>query len=136
MNANQICEKLDVIITLLSNMQTTTSDTTTKTDKTPKTPKTKKNTLNRSKFVNDEQRNKILNYIRLPNIISELHKLPKHKQQSALQSMIKDELDIDVSYYMSAKLVSMINQSINQPEESNELKPTELEPTDLELLSE
>ena len=134
MNVNQICEKLDVIITLLSNL-TEQSDTTTKTDKTTKT-KTKKNTLNRSKFVNDEQRNKILNYIRLPNIISELNKLPKHKQQSALQSMIKDELDIDVSYYMSAKLVSMINQSINQPEESNELKPTELEPTDLEMLSE
>ena len=94
----QIIEKLDLIISLL-----------TKTD-SHKERKPRKSLLNLSKFVNEEQRGQILNFIQQPNTVFEITRLPSHKQIAALQKMIDNEFGIKLSYYMSSKLVDTILQ--------------------------
>ena len=127
MSIDDICDKLDIIIALLSDKQTTTQQ---HTEQTEQTLTNMKHALNRSKHVNDEQRTKILEYIRLPKVADTLKQLPKHKQQSALQTMIKDELNISISYYMSTKLVNMIHsQQAQQTSASNELDDIPIETT-------
>ena len=76
----QIIEKLDLIINLLTK-QASSSDS-------HKERKPRKSLLNLSKFVNEEQRGQILNFIQQPNTVFEITRLPSHKQIAALQKMI------------------------------------------------
>ena len=97
MNAEQqIIEKLDLIINMLTKQDS------------PKSRKPRKSLLNLSKFVNEQQREQILNFVRLPNTVFEITRLPKHRQQAMLQKMINDEFGVKISYYMSSKLVDTI----------------------------
>ena len=98
----QIIEKLDLIISLLTK-QASSSDS-------HKERKPRKSLLNLSKFVNEEQRGQILNFIQQPNTVFEITRLPSHKQIAALQKMIDNEFGIKLSYYMSSKLVDTILQ--------------------------
>ena len=101
----QIIEKLDLIINLLTK-QASSSDS-------HKERKPRKSLLNLSKFVNEEQRGQILNFIQQPNTVFEITRLPSHKQIAALQKMIDNEFGIKLSYYMSSKLVdTMLKESL------------------------
>ena len=116
MSFKDVCDKLDIIISLLADKQQHNAVLETQQQQSA-FPVNIKHALNRSKYVNDEQRTKIFNYIRLPKVVNALNQLPKHKQQSALQTMIKDELDITISYYMCAKLVHIIHSNATQQNE-------------------
>ena len=129
MSFKEVCDKLDIIIALLTDKQTTTQQQHTEQPQ-PQQPSIK-HALNRSKHVNDEQRTKILEYIRLPMVADTLNQLPKHKQQSALQTMIKDNLNITISYYMSTKLVNMIHSQ--HTKQAPELDDIPIETTKLDL---
>ena len=118
MTLKEVCDKLDTIITLLSEFKESKQKQQTEQNNELE-PVEIKHSLNRSKYVNDEQRKQILNYIRLPKVVNALNQLPKHKQQSALQTMIKDDLNITVSYYMCSKLVSMIHNEPNKQKTEN-----------------
>ena len=119
----QIIEKLDLIIQLL-----------TKTD-SHKERKPRKSLLNLSKFVNEEQRGQILNFIQQPNTVFEITRLPSHKQIAALQKLVNDEFGIKLSYYMSNKLVDTI---VNENAVTKSDKQSSNEEADIEdnLLSE
>ena len=111
----QIIEKLDLIINLLTK-QASSSDS-------HKERKPRKSLLNLSKFINDEQREQILQFIQLPNTVFEITRLPSHKQIAALQKLVIDEFGIKLSYYMSSKLVDiMLKESLIPATSAAELK--------------
>ena len=62
-------------------------------------------TIKRSKFVNAEDREKVLKYVQDPKIKSQITSQPKHKQTSSLQKQIHDDLGILISSYMAGKLI-------------------------------
>ena len=112
-----INEKLDLIIDLLHQLLPVhpTDGGSARTLKPPtptvEPPNNEPLTihLNKSKFVNEQQREQILNYIKQENVRVIIKSLPKHKQQSMLRSMIKKELNVDVGYYTAAKLTATIS---------------------------
>ena len=93
-------EKLDLIIELLTRLTSAKEQPTSE----PVEPSNDTIHLNKSKFVNETQRQQILSFIKLDPVRSTIKSLPKHKQASTLQSMIKKEFGVDLSYYMSVKL--------------------------------
>ena len=101
-----IADKLDIIINLLSQL---IHSQVNEPMNEPST--TSALHLNKSKFVNDTQREQILTFIKQPTVISSIKSLPKHKQASKLQSMIKQQLNIDVSYYMATRLAASLRET-------------------------
>lgn len=70
--------------------------------------------LNKSKFLNETQRERVLEFIKKPVVIEAISKSPKHKQSAKLQELIDDELQVKLSYYMTSKLVSFINNEASE----------------------
>ena len=104
MSIKDVCDKLDIIIALLSEKQQPQQqqhterparDLRTTSESIPVNITSRawascavKHALNRSKYVNDEQRTQIFNYIQQPKVVTALNPLPKHRPQSALHSML------------------------------------------------
>ena len=139
MNSEQIIlEKLDLIINKVDESLRIISLLTKQASSSDehKTRKPRKSLLNLSKFVNPEQRDKILHFIQLPNTVFEITRLPKHKQNAALQKMIDNEFGVKISYYTSSKLVdTMLNENVVDKDSVTKSSDSE-NADDEELLSE
>ena len=74
--------------------------------------------LNKSKFLDSTQRESLFGFIdqfKQSDAIDKLRKQTKHKRPSIFQKIVKEKLDIKLSYYMSNKLVNlMLNEQTDE----------------------
>ncbi|KAK8886226.1 hypothetical protein M9Y10_014468 [Tritrichomonas musculus] len=75
----------------------------------PKTPKQRNNIFNKSKYLNEEQQKQVLEYIENEETKNIIAKLPKHTQISYVRKELKEKYDINLSIYMTDKLINKLN---------------------------
>ena len=64
--------------------------------------------FNRSKFLSEEQQEKVLKYIADNNITKQLAEIPSHKRIVYLQNIINKECKVSMSNYMCNKLIKTL----------------------------
>ena len=64
--------------------------------------------FNRSKFLSEEQQEKVLKYIHDNNITKQLAEIPSHKRIVYLQNIINKECKVSMSNYMCNKLIKTL----------------------------
>lgn len=74
----------------------------------PKVTKQRTAPFNKSKNMNDEQRKQVMEYIQNEDNKNEITKLPKHKQISYVRRELKEKYNINLSIYMTDKLINKI----------------------------
>ncbi|KAK8836055.1 hypothetical protein M9Y10_040115 [Tritrichomonas musculus] len=75
----------------------------------PKTPKQRNNIFIKSKYLNEEQQKQILEYIENEETKNIIAKLPKHTQVSYVRKELKEKYNINLSIYMTDKLINKLN---------------------------
>ena len=63
------------------------------------------NFLNKSKFLNDEQRTIVLDYMSNNDNIAKIKELPSHRRVTYVQKQLLDQHGIHLSFYMTQKLL-------------------------------
>ena len=81
--------------------------------------------LNKSKFLDEKQRDALFKFIDDSNIAAELAKYHAHKRPTIFQVLIEDKLHIKLSYYMAKKLIDLIQ---SKQDVINECKTVEILP--------
>ncbi len=72
-------------------------------------PKTRTAPFNKSKNMNEDQRKQVIEYIQNEDNKAEIAKLPKHKQISYVRRELKEKYNINLSIYMTDKLINKLN---------------------------
>ena len=146
----QVLNKLDTIIELLSrkheqsendvqdSLLKTTPKISVKLDEYVHNDNKRKHNhlLNKSKFLDEKQRDALFKFIDDSNIAAELAKYHAHKRPTIFQVLIEDKLHIKLSYYMAKKLINLIQSKRNdefpraqaKQEVINECKTVEILP--------
>lgn len=60
---------------------------------------------NKSKFLNDEQRKQVINYITNPQEQEVIKALQPHKRVSYIQKQLKEKYDITLSFYHTSNII-------------------------------
>ena len=68
--------------------------------------------FNRSKFLNIEDHDRLLQYVQSKNVIDAVSKVEPHKRVSLLRRLIYDNLNLSISMYMTQKLINT-HMSVN-----------------------
>ena len=63
------------------------------------------NFLNKSKFLNEEQRTIVLDYMNNDDNIAKIKELPSHRRVTYVQKQLLDQHGIHLSFYMTQKLL-------------------------------
>ena len=77
-------------------------------DITPKSDKPKRSIFNSSKFLNKDEREKVLEFLD-DKVMNDINKLPGHKRCSYTQNLLKEKLKLNVSSYMINRLLAFKN---------------------------
>ena len=64
--------------------------------------------LNKSKYLNEEQRDILLNYVNEEETLNLIKAQPKSTRISFVQKLIKENFGINLSLYMTGKLISIL----------------------------
>ncbi|KAK8845649.1 hypothetical protein M9Y10_020567 [Tritrichomonas musculus] len=96
------------ILNILSEIKNLLNELLKEKEK-PKTPKQRNNIFNKSKYLNEEQQKQVLEYIENEETKNIIAKLPKHTQISYVRKELKEKYDINLSIYMTDKLINKLN---------------------------
>ena len=84
------------------------NEQTKTTNKTNPTSDNSRKFFNKSKFLNEEQQEKVLKYFHDNNITKQLAEIPSHKRIVYLQNIINKECNVSISNYMCNKLIKTL----------------------------
>ena len=96
------------ILNILSEIKNLLNELLKEKEK-PKTPKQRNNIFNKSKYLNEEQQKQVLEYIENEETKNIIAKLPKHTQINYVRKELKEKYDINLSIYMTDKLINKLN---------------------------
>lgn len=96
------------ILKELSEIKNLLNELLNKEKEKPKTPKQRNNPFNKSKYLNEEQQKQVLEYIENEETKNIIAKLPKHTQISYVRKELKEKYDINLSIYMTDKLINKL----------------------------
>ena len=76
-------------------------------------PKRNRSIWNSSKFLSIEDRERVLEFMD-DQIIEQIKKQPAHKRVSFTQKLLKDKLKVNVSMYLTNKIINLKNSKDEQ----------------------
>ena len=71
-------------------------------------PKRNRSIWNSSKFLNKEDRERVLEFMD-DKVMQQINKQPAHKRVSFTQKLLKDKLKVNVSMYLTNKIINLKN---------------------------
>ena len=99
-----VTEIIDNIIAQLNELKERLKPEADKEFNEPE-PRSRSNILNKSKFLNEEQRDQLMEIVKDNELKQELTKLPDHKQIAFLRQELKQKYNINISFYMAQKII-------------------------------
>ena len=90
-----------------------TNEQNSEEETTNEEPKRSRSIWNSSKFLSKEDRERVLAFMD-DNVMEQINKQPAHKRVSFTQKLLKDNLKVNVSMYLTNKIINLKNNKEEQ----------------------
>ena len=90
-----------------------TNEQNSEEETTNEEPKRSRSIWNSSKFLSKEDRERVLKFMD-ESIMEQINKQPAHKRVSFTQKLLKDNLKVNVSMYLTNKIINLKNNKEEQ----------------------
>lgn len=103
----EILKHIEAIHELLLKMVAQT-ETNSEEESVNEEPKRSRSIWNSSKFLSKEDRERVLEFMD-DKVMEQINKQPAHKRVSFTQKLLKDKLKVNVSMYLTNKIINLKN---------------------------
>ena len=101
----------ELLLKMVAQTETTNepnSEEESTNETTNEEPKRNRSIWNSSKFLSKEDRERVLEFMD-DKVMEQINKQPSHKRVSFTQKLLKDKLKVNVSMYLTNKIINLKN---------------------------
>ena len=101
----------ELLLKMIAQTETTNepnSEEESTNETTNEEPKRNRSIWNSSKFLSKEDRERVLEFMD-DKVMEQINKQPSHKRVSFTQKLLKDKLKVNVSMYLTNKIINLKN---------------------------